>query len=734
MFRNSLLLPCVMCLCLGELAINSPAIAQDDAQHEWIELRQLAQEEQGYIEEQLGELKNDASETKAERALVQATETHLKTVRGVIDELLKLKESSSLPQARTAMRRIEALELKWSLVDEPKLAQATILEELTSLAEEEPRPGTESMLKRLRELQQREMKNRAEELRLIQARTALEEDQEKLQEEFYKLFEADEDDEETDAGQGENEAEEEEARSIDQNRVSFSKATPTSLDVGDVATQLDRVLGTETTPRVADEVFLRRVWLDLGGTVPFVEYTHQFLEDRTADKRDKLIGRLLSSRYFFEHFSGRISHLLTGRRPVQQTAVNDLPYNGDSLRQFLQISLSKDRPYDQVVRTLLTSKGLVAEGKPGFPAQPSPTNFLMRYEGRPVPLTIATSTSLLGITLQCAQCHDHPQARWKQSDFHGIAAAFGGLRMFYYDGNEADDDEPFYAVVQEIDTAQYRFTSKPLAEDAVAPVVKARLLDETRPFPQGNRRTEVFAQWVTAKENPYFARNFVNHVWFWMMGHRFAASLDDIETLPPTARQALDLLANDFAAHGFHVRRLVATIASTRAYQSAVVGDSTSTAFTEKSIGDGTEEESREFIHPTTRPFTVDQLYHSVDQVTERVLTDSLFPKEEGDSSFDPSVEAFGEHSVSYARSLIQRNSDSIAIAIQEQVEKMREELGDAPIRANIERFYLATLVRRPTDRELTWMTKLAKSEPDGRGLEDVLWVLLNSVEFNTNH
>src|SRR5262249_30061164 len=187
-------------------------------------------------------------------------------------------------------------------------------------------------------------------------------------------------------------------------------ATPETADRLDaaLAAQWQQAQVSPDAP-ADDATFLRRVWLDLAGRVPPVDQARAFLDDRAAGKRARLVDQLLASDQFADHWGGLWAQRLTGRRLLKQEH-----YDGRVLHEYLRNSLPANRSYRDVVTDLLTAAG---------PSDSNgPVNFLLRYEAKPTDLAGAVGKQFLGISLQCAQCHDHPFAKWKKDDFWGVAA------------------------------------------------------------------------------------------------------------------------------------------------------------------------------------------------------------------------------------------------------------------------------------------------------------------------
>jgi hypothetical protein len=471
-------------------------------------------------------------------------------------------------------------------------------------------------------------------------------------------------------------------------------------------------------PEAADDAtFLRRVWLDLAGQTPPADQIVAFLNDRDPAKRARLVDRLLADDRFADHWGRVWAQALTGRRPTRQDK-----YDGRVLQQYLRDALKANRSYGDIVRELITGEGLSdASG---------PANFLMRYEAKPADLAGAVGRHFLGVSLQCAQCHDHPHARWKKDDFWGVAAFFGRIRLLEYGGENEN-----YTAILETRRGELMLpdpNAKPDAEGKVPKkAVVARLPIKNAPAVKDKRR-QVLADWITAESNPLFARQAVNRVWSQLFGAGLVPSLDSLEAgADNKPRAILHLLADDFTANHYDVKRLVRIVVLSRAYQMSAAAEMMAQG---KKAATGSARDLGRF---PVRPLSVDQLYASFVQATgRRVVEDDEPPAASNDEleDGDRSVDLLGERALTVQRALVLLNGAYVHQAVQAGAKKAVALHGDKPGPAHVEWLFLATLARRPTTEEAETMLKLARAGEGTAGLEDVLWALVNSAEFTSNH
>jgi hypothetical protein len=175
-----------------------------------------------------------------------------------------------------------------------------------------------------------------------------------------------------------------------------------------------------------DEEFLRRIYLDLAGTIPTYQEAKPFLDDRDANKREKLIDRLLDDPRYAEHQTNVWDMILFGRSPPNGTYTR----KRDDFRAWLQDQFTRNVPYDRWVEELLTAE------------KGGPELYFVQYRNDPEEATVAVTKTFLGTQLQCARCHDHPYEKWKQRDFYGMAGFFARLTLI--NGPKKNGQQSFF--------------------------------------------------------------------------------------------------------------------------------------------------------------------------------------------------------------------------------------------------------------------------------------------------
>ncbi len=333
--------------------------------------------------------------------------------------------------------------------------------------------------------------------------------------------------------------------------------------------QIDRLLQSEQLGPVAekcsDAEFIRRVWLDLAGTIPPADEVRRFLEDQSPNKRAALVDRLLASPAYVRHMTDVFDVMLMERR-------RDTHVKRDEWRGWLQTAIRENRPYNVLVREILAADGV-------DPAARAPAKFVLDRSADPNLLVRDIGRIFFGIDLQCAQCHDHPLIDdYLQADYYGLFAFVSGTSIF-----QPDKKKP--AVLAEKAPADVSFKSAfggdeqhtlprlpggPEIEEPTFPKgeeYKVKPDKNVRPVPKFSRR-QALAELATNGSNRAFNRNIANRLWALMMGRGLVEPVDlHHPENPPASPVLLDLLADRFAAMNYDVRAFLRELALTEVYQ-----------------------------------------------------------------------------------------------------------------------------------------------------------------------
>ena len=475
----------------------------------------------------------------------------------------------------------------------------------------------------------------------------------------------------------------------------------------------------------SDAEFLRRVYLDLAGRIPSVAEARDFLEDQSPERRQQLVDHLLDGPAFTSHFAR------TWRAVLLPEADNNLQIRFVSLvfESWMRKRLREGLAYDALVRELLTiplPDDQQNARNPFAGDDAGPIGFYFAKEGKPENLAASTARALLGMRLECAQCHDHPFAHWKQDQFWQLAGFFAGIER-------QQPDQPF-SPLKEV-AAKHELTVPDTQR-----TVSATFLDGTTPeWTEGASARVKLAEWITARSNPLFSRALANRLWAHFFGIGLVDPLDDLdESNLPSHPALLALLSSEFAAHDFRFEHLIRAITASRAYQ-----------LTSQTTHDS-QRDPRRFAAMPVRGLSAEQLFDSLALAVGY-----------RDPAGDAGVFVFGYNSpratfletfanqrdrpIEYHTSIIQAmalmNGQVVADATAVPRSWTLGAVARYPgfdNRARIEALYLATLSRLPRDEELARLDPyLASGGPRQNAedaLGDILWALLNSSEFLFNH
>ena len=309
-----------------------------------------------------------------------------------------------------------------------------------------------------------------------------------------------------------------------------------------------------------DNEFIRCIYLDLTGLPPSPDVLRAFLADSrpTQIKRGELVDRLIGSPEYIDHWTNKWADLLQVNRKFlgEPGAV--------ALRDWIRKAVVDNMPYDKFVYTILTASGSNVDNPPAS---------YFKIQRAPDAIMENTTQLFLAIRFNCNKCHDHPFERWTQDQYYQMAAFFAQVGF--------KEDPKFKG--QKVGGTDVE-SAKPLVEDIMdeqsGEVKHERTGAITPPkfpyefparLPQKTSRRELLARWVTARENPYFAKSYVNRIWSYLTGVGLIEPVDDIRAgNPPTNPALLDRLTKQFLDSGFNVRELERTICKSRVYQESI--------------------------------------------------------------------------------------------------------------------------------------------------------------------
>lgn len=483
-------------------------------------------------------------------------------------------------------------------------------------------------------------------------------------------------------------------------------------------------LKIQPSPAVDDAGFLRRASLDITGQAPSTEDVRTFLADRTPGKRGRMIDKLIASPAFVDHWTLKWADLLQNNRK----------YLGEKgtygFREWIRQSVAENKPYDRMVRELLTSRGSSYEN-------PAANFFRVTRDAKP---TMEKTTQVfLGVRMVCAQCHDHPFERWTQNQYYEMAAFFSAVGI-----------RPGFEVGEEIvyDHRDDFEMKHPKDGRLMKPTF---LIASTTPaaIPSDAKRRQALADWLTSKDNPFFAKSTVNRVWSYFMGRGIIDPVDDIRASnPPTNPALLDALSKDFVTKGFDLRHLIRTIANSRTYQASIA------------TNEWNERDNENFSHAIPRRLSAEQLMDALTSATGvRPALPDVPPETKAEQFVDPHIgkegflDLFGRPSresacecerrsdLSLPQALNLVNGKTISDAVADGNGRVaRAILSGKSDRELVEDLYLSSLNRPPSAEETSAALKYLQTSEQGsvsRGraarAQDLLWALVNSKAFLYN-
>ncbi|MBA4065753.1 MAG: hypothetical protein C0501_18945 [Isosphaera sp.] len=471
-----------------------------------------------------------------------------------------------------------------------------------------------------------------------------------------------------------------------------------NADPVELAAVIDRAIDAKLTsakvpasPAADDAEFLRRVYLDLAGTIPPYETVAAFLDDKTAGKRAKLIDELLTSPAYARQMAALWAARLGDN--VSNGPQTDLK---SAFGKWLEDAFAANRRWDEVVFEILTATPPAgAVGK-----KSAPTDSFFSHDSKSATVekvTDKTARYFLGVQLGCAQCHDHPYAPITRADYWGVAAFFARMT-----GKATEDPK------------QKEPREKP---DGYMAVPATFLGGAVAVLPADGPARPVLAKWVTAPDNPYFARAAVNRTWAHFFGRGLVNPVDDLTTGKATHPELLKELARRFAAGGFDQKALVRAVCNSRAYQR-------SSRVAPRNAGD-----TELYSHAAVRGLTPQQLLAA----RQAIASGPRANAGEFLKGFDPTP---GRDPTSSQLAIPETLRLLNAPATADGTATLKKLIAAArPVEANVEALYLCVLSRRPTAGEAKTAAGYVRKKTDAQAAyADLFWALLTSAEFQVNH
>lgn len=460
--------------------------------------------------------------------------------------------------------------------------------------------------------------------------------------------------------------------------------------------------------------FVRRAFIDATGMLPTPAETEKFLADSAPDKRARLIDSLLAREAYADYWTNRWAEVFL---------ISSAKLSGGEVWSFynwLRGAVRENKPWNQVATEIITAKGSTLDnGAAGF--------FVMHKE--PSDLVENFSMAFMGLSITCARCHNHPLEKWSQKQYYGMANLFGRVGMkngerpgdiIVYDKRAGDVSHP--RLGKPVNPA-------PLDGEELA-------LDSTK-----DRRAHM-AAWLTAPTNPYFARVTVNRVWKNFMGRGLVEAVDDLRaTNPPSNEALMNALTDDFIKSGYDIKHLIRTIMNSAAYQRS-----------SQSL-EANREDEKYYSRYVIRRMNAETYLDAVSQATAAPTEfpgyatgtrAAQLPDAKVASYF---LRVFGRpdrvNTCECERSSVSTVAQSLHVINGDTLnQKLRapgglvEQLAKLPDEEAVDRLFATALSRPPTEKERAGLLAALKESASERrqGLEDAVWSVVTSREFQFNH
>jgi hypothetical protein len=493
--------------------------------------------------------------------------------------------------------------------------------------------------------------------------------------------------------------------------------------------------------RSADGEFLRRVCLDLTGTLPPPERVKEFLASHDPRKRERLVDTLMASPEFVDYWTFRFSDLFR----VSVFANGEYAKWSQMYGEWIRESMAANKPYDR-----MAWERIAAQGYDG------PTRHYLPYDllGEPGDVMAEDVRVFFGRRLDCAQCHNHPYEAWTQDQYWGMAAFYA--RQFLLRGMTDTDKE--YVIIdrpldEELGNADVNRSWPRLLHPRTKSELQPTLLDGTvvRVASRQNPR-KLLADWMVRQ--PYFAEAAVNRIWSYFFGRGLVEPVDDFRsTNPPTHPELLNRLTEEFRNHNYDLRHVMQVIVTSSTYQ--LSGE----------VQNGNRDDHMNYSHSISRPLDAEVLLDAICDVTgvpETYKPDKPFSKGKGGDAPVPGTRAInlGEPDLYYSRFLdVYGRPNRLTVPerntkpnLGEALEMLAGPVYNEKLSARagrlqrllkarktgdeiVREFYLAAYARLPEIDEMKAIaTVMQKQGSREEALKNFVWALLSSREFAENH
>jgi hypothetical protein len=486
-------------------------------------------------------------------------------------------------------------------------------------------------------------------------------------------------------------------------------------------------LGIVPSELCSDEQFIRRVSVDLTGTLPTPKQLRDFLASKDPNKRDKLIDSLLETKDYAYYFANRWADVLR----VKRGRLAARAFGTFAFYNWIRESIANDKPYDEFVREIL--------GAVGDETKCPPTVWYRDLQ-KPEQFVDDTAQLFLGVRLACAQCHHHPYEKWGQDDYWGMAAFFARVGR----KNVATPG----VIVQNQQQQRQAIFSK-----ATGDVINTRTKKKATMKPLDGAPSEVglgedprhkLVDWMVGAKNPFFARAVANRYWAHFFGRGIVDPLDDMRvTNPPSNPDLLDALAKDLVEHKYSLKHLIKTIVKSRTYQLSAMPN------------EYNKNDKRAYARYYPHRMSAEVLFDAVNQVTDSPAAFAGLPQDKHapkraimlpDESFvSYFLDVFGRpqrisacecervSEANLAQALHLLNSEEVQGKIARPGGRADQMVKDKRSdKEKVEELFLWAFGRLPTDEQMDLAMDNINLHSDNKKIayENIIWALINSKEF----
>jgi hypothetical protein len=490
-------------------------------------------------------------------------------------------------------------------------------------------------------------------------------------------------------------------------------------------------VGVPPSPVCDDSTFIRRVSLDIAGRLPTVEETRAFLASKEVDKRDRIVESLLSSSDYADYFANKWTSILRNKRDDTSDITANFAFHS-----WVRDGLLANKPYDQMVRELLAATGTIAD---------NPAVAWYKRVLEPQQQLEDVAQLFLGVRMQCAQCHHHPFERWSQKDYYSLGAFFS--RVGRKPTSTRGEDLIFHKRgMAQLENKKTKVPEKP-----------AVLGGPSLTVAQDEDPRLKLADWMSEKDNPFFAKSLVNRYWKHFFKRGLVEPEDDIrESNPATNPELLDALAAHFIASGYDLKAVVRVITQSHTYQLSSMPNAYN----------GVDRQNYSHYYP--KRLQAEVLLDAIDQFTGSRTDFADLPAGTRaislpDNSYNrssPFLKVFGRpegasvcecervQSPSLGQSLHLMNAADVKSKLTTSNGRADQwTKSTKPEAEKVRELYLAAFSREPNSQELniaeSYITR-PRHDPQGKPLdpatakreayEDLLWAIINTKEYLYNH